>query len=176
VLQLLNKNNANTSEKNYLQVIHCKTAKLFAVAAQIAAVLANCSNAMQNVLAQYGHHLGMAYQLVDDILDYSNPQDNFGKNIGDDLAAGNPTLPLIYLLAYGSNEEKTMIKTALSSGSSVNFLAIQQAINNSEAISYTMAVAKQEAEQAKLAISELPESAYRAAAIALVDFVLTRSH
>lgn len=176
VLQLLHQHNPETTEKNYLHVIRCKTAKLFEAAAEVGAVLANTPLHIQQAMAQYGLHLGTAYQLIDDLLDYQSDSEEFGKILGNDLAEGKPTMPLIYLAQHGSAEQKALITSAISNPSSSNLHEIQDAILNSKAIEYTLSFAKREIDLAKQAISELKASAHKDAALDLADFVVNRDH
>lgn len=176
ILQILNQNDPETSEKNYLHVIRNKTAKLFEAATEIGAVLANSEPYIQSVLAQYGLHLGTAYQLIDDLLDYQAVNPEFGKNLGKDLAEGKPTMPLIYLFKHGSVEQKNQVIEAITNPKTTDLSIIQKAISESGAIDYTIEFAKREAELAKQAICELPDSDYRQAAIELTDFVVNRTN
>ncbi len=176
ILQLINKNNPDTSETNYLDVIRCKTAKLFEAATEFCAILKNCPAAVRATIAQFGLHLGIAFQLIDDLLDYQKPHNELGKAIGKDLSDGKPTLPIIYLLKYGTSKEKEMVHEAISTGNVKNFAAIQYAIARSGAIEYTVNLAKKEGEVAKKAIAELAASPYQEAALALVDFAILRQH
>lgn len=176
VLQLLHQHNPETSEQNYLHVIRCKTAKLFEAAAEIGAVLTGATPQMQTILAQYGLHLGTAYQLIDDLLDYQASNDLFGKQLGNDLAEGKPTLPLIYLLQHGTPEQRTFAAEAITMPQQVNLPKMQEMIITSGALEYTQAFAKREASLAKQALSELVESEERANALALADFVVNRTH
>ncbi len=176
VLQLLNQHNPETSEQSYLHVIRSKTAKLFESAAEIGAVLANSPPHIQSALAQYGQHLGTAYQLIDDILDYQITESQSGKSVGTDLAEGKPTMPLIYLYKHGSEQDKALIIEAITNPKNCDLSIIRNAIQQSTALDYTFAFARREAELAKQVISELPDSEYRAAAIELAEFVVTRTH
>ena len=176
VLQLLHKNNIAIEETDYLNVIRCKTSTLFAAATEIGALLANAEPHIQSVCAQYGLHLGTAYQLVDDVLDYQANAADFGKLLGNDLAEGKPTMPLIYLYKHGTEKQRAIIVDALHDPGSVDFHYIQQMILNSDAINYTLNFAKREANLAKQAIMELQNTAYRTAAIDLIDFIITREH
>jgi octaprenyl-diphosphate synthase len=176
VLQLLHQHNPETTEKNYLHVIRCKTAKLFEAAAEVGAVLANTPPHIQQALAQYGLHLGTAYQLIDDLLDYQSDSEEFGKLLGNDLAEGKPTMPLIYLLQHGSPQQKALVTAAISNPDSSNLNEIQHAIMNSQALEYTLAFARREINLAKQAISELDDSSHKNAALDLADFVVNRNH
>lgn len=176
VKQLLNVHNADVSEAAYLDVIHCKTAKLFEAAAQIGAVLAGRSPAEEQAMARYGMHLGAAYQLVDDVLDYSASSDELGKNIGDDLAEGKPTLPLIYVMQHGSDEQKALVRRAIEEGGKDQIDAITQAIESTGAIAYTSRSAQSEAEKAIAALEIIPDSPYKQALISLARFAVARTY
>jgi len=176
VLQLLNQHNPETSEQSYLHVIRSKTAKLFESAAEIGAVLANSPPHIQSALAQYGQHLGTAYQLIDDILDYQITESQSGKSVGTDLAEGKPTMPLIYLYKHGTAQHRSLIIEAITNPKNCDLSIIRTAIQQSTALDYTFAFARREAELAKQVISELPDSEYQAAAIELAEFVVTRTH
>ncbi|MEY4768796.1 MAG: hypothetical protein RL637_1435 [Pseudomonadota bacterium] len=176
VLQLLNCNNPNTTEKQYLEVIHRKTAILFSVAAQLAVVIAKADTVIEQALASYGQHLGVAFQLIDDALDYKANAEILGKNLGDDLAEGKPTLPLIYAIAQAKPEAAQIVIEAIKQGSRNAFNAVYQVICDTQAIEYTEKFAKQHAEQAVEALSVLPDSEYKAALIALARFSVQRSH
>lgn len=176
VLQLLHQHNPETSEQKYLHVIRSKTAKLFEAAAEVGAVLANSPSHIQYALAQYGLHLGTAYQLIDDVLDYQANAQEFGKQLGNDLAEGKPTMPLIYLYHHGSAEQKSLIIEAISTPQAARFEAIQAAIQQSGALDYTLEFARREAVLARQALTELPVSEYKQAALDLTDFIITRGY
>lgn len=175
VLQLLNQQNPQTNEQNYLHVIRCKTAKLFEAAAEVGAVLTGSSAHMRTIMAQYGLHIGTAYQLIDDLLDYQATDAAFGKKLGQDLTEGKPTLPLIYLLQHGTEQQRALASDAISDPQAIKLAAVQEAIQNSGALEYTLAFAKREAILAKQALSELIDSEYRSAALDLADFVVQRT-
>ncbi|MEO5572955.1 MAG: octaprenyl diphosphate synthase [Gammaproteobacteria bacterium] len=176
VLQLLNCRNADTTEENYLQVIRYKTAKLFQAAAQLGAVLSGQSAQIEQAMAHYGMHLGTAFQLVDDVLDYSASAGEMGKNIGDDLAEGKPTLPLIYALRTGTPEQAALIRHAIETGGLENIAAVTAAIESTGAIAYTARSASNEADKAKAALVHLPPSPYRDALHALAEFSVNRTY
>lgn len=176
VQQLLNQHNPETSEQNYLHVIRCKTAKLFEAAAEIGAVLGEMPIHIQSALAQYGVHLGTAYQLIDDLLDYQGDSDITGKQIGNDLAEGKPTMPLIYLFKNGTPEHRKLIIEAITNPQTDNLGVVQKQIKDSGALEYTLQFAIREAELARQAIMELPDSKYRTAALKLTEFSVTRNH
>ncbi len=175
VLQLLNCNDASTTEARYLEVIHFKTAKLFESAAQLGAVAAEQSEAVEQAMARFGMHLGTAFQLIDDVLDYSASSDDMGKNVGDDLAEGKPTLPLIYAMLNGSKAEAEMIKTAIEQGGLEQIEAITQTIHATGALDYTRKVARDEADQAINQLSLIPDTPYKEALITLANFSVERS-
>ncbi|HSG51218.1 MAG TPA: octaprenyl diphosphate synthase [Rheinheimera sp.] len=177
VLQLMNVNDPDTTEQSYMQVIYCKTAKLFEAATQLAAVIAKQTAEIEQSLKLYGMHLGTAFQLIDDVLDYQADANELGKNIGDDLAEGKPTLPLIHALKHGNVQQQALIKEAIVKGNGMSNLdAIMAALHETNAFSYTRAIAEAEAEKAKLALAVLPESDYKNALLALADIAVSRSH
>ena len=176
VLQLLNINDADTSEEKYHQVIYAKTACLFEAACQIGAMLAKTSSVTEQALQAYGKHLGIAFQLVDDALDYSAQSEELGKNVGDDLAEGKPTLPLIHAMKKGNASQKTMIRESIEKGSSENFEAINTAIEETGALEYTFKQAQAEARKAKKAIACLNENIYKQALLFLADYAVERRY
>ena len=175
VLQLLNCHDADTTESRYLDVVSRKTARLFEAAAQIGAVLSNPSEAIENALASYGLHLGIAFQLIDDVLDYSASPEDTGKNVGDDLAEGKPTLPLIHAIHKGTPGQAKLIRKAIENGGHDNMQDVCAVIESTGGIPYTAQAAKNEAELAIEALSPLPESAYREALYGLAEFSVNRS-
>jgi octaprenyl-diphosphate synthase len=176
VLQLLNANDPDTTEQRYFEVIYRKTAKLFEAGAQIAAILAKAPSAIETAMADYGRHLGTAFQLVDDVLDYQSSSAELGKNLGDDLAEGKPTLPLIYALRAGSDEQRTLIRKAVEEGSIEHLEQITAAIESTGGLAYTARLARQEAALAIEAIATLPDSAYKQALRELADFAVERTY
>ncbi len=176
VLQLLNCNNPATTEDRYLEVISRKTAILFSAAVQLAAVLAGSSADVEASLAQYGLHLGIAFQLIDDALDYSSKPEELGKNLGDDLADGKPTLPLIFALAKGDESQRLVLQNAIEEGDRDAFMNVYQIVQDTNAISYTMQRAYEEADKAIAALNVLEESPYRKALIDLAHFSVNRSY
>ena len=176
VLQLLNCHDADTTESRYLEVIHHKTAKLFEAAGQLGAVISQASPEIELAMANYAMHLGSAFQLVDDLLDYSESSDTIGKNIGDDLAEGKPTLPLIYAMHHGNEQQASIIREAIEQGQRDKFNDIISIIEQTGAIDYTSQAAQKEVAQAKTALSILPESNYKQALISLADFSIQRSY
>lgn len=177
VLQLMNVNDPDTTEQSYMQVIYCKTAKLFEAATQLAAVISGQSAEMEQAMKAYGMHLGTAFQLIDDVLDYQADANELGKNIGDDLAEGKPTLPLIYALRTGTPEQQQLIRAAITEGNGMQHLTqIMTALEETGAFHYTREIALQEALKAKQALLLLPASEYKTALAALADIAISRSH
>lgn len=175
VLQLIQKNNFNIDENNYLKIIHYKTATLFQAAANIGSLLNNKSNNISKNISKYGFHLGIIYQLIDDILDYLSKKTLYGKYDGNDLKEGKLTLPIIYILKYGKKEEKNYIINNMVNNKS-NLQEIKKIVINSNAIEYTMSMAKRHANEAKKAIISLPKSIYLDALIYIIDFVINRKN
>lgn len=176
VLQLLNCHDADTTEERYLEVIHHKTAKLFEAAGQLGAVISGSDNAIETAMASYAMHLGSAFQLVDDLLDYSQSSETIGKNIGDDLAEGKPTLPLIYAMQHGNAEQAAIIREAIEQGQRDRINDIIEIIQNTGAIDYTAKAAEKEVMQAKKALDRLAESPYKQALLSLADFAIQRNY
>jgi octaprenyl-diphosphate synthase len=173
-LQLMNCNNPDISEADYMEVIYRKTAKLFEAGARIGAILAHQSDSIEQALVSYGRHIGLAFQLVDDALDYDAKPEELGKNIGDDLADGKPTLPLIYAMKHGTAAEKHMIREAIESGSTQNLRSIQLAIETSGGLRYTAERAEAESQLAIRALDTLPRSKFRDGLIGLARFAVKR--
>lgn len=176
VLQLLNCHEPETSEADYLQVIRSKTAKLFEAAAQLGAVISGQSSEYEQALAKYGVHLGTAFQLIDDVLDYSATSEELGKNVGDDLSEGKPTLPLIYALKHGTSTEQEMLTEAISKGGKEFIADVIAALESTRAIEYTALAAGKEADMAIAALAGLPSSHYLDALYALAKFSVNRSY
>lgn len=176
VLQLLNANDPDTTEERYFEVIYRKTAKLFEAGAQIAALLAGASAQVEAAMAAYGRHLGTAFQLVDDVLDYQSNSEELGKNLGDDLAEGKPTLPLIYALRTGSEDQRVLIRRSIEQGSIEQLAEITAAIESTGGLAYTARLARREAALAIDAIAVLPDSAYKQALRELADFAVERTY
>jgi octaprenyl-diphosphate synthase len=176
VLQLLNCHDPDTTEQRYLDVILRKTAKLFEAAAQLGAVLAKRPAAEEQALAAYGLHLGNAFQLIDDVLDYSASSEAMGKNIGDDLAEGKPTLPLIHAMRNGSPAQQQTIRAAIEHGGRDSIEAVTAAVESTGAIAYTARVARQEADKATHQLQGLSPSPYKDALHALAEFSVTRNY
>ncbi|BAN35915.1 trans-hexaprenyltranstransferase [Sulfuricella denitrificans skB26] len=176
VLQLLNCNDADIDEARYLQVIHYKTAKLFEAATRLGAILGNASSADEEAMAVYGMRMGTAFQLIDDVLDYSGDHAETGKNVGDDLAEGKPTLPLIYAMKNGSPQQAEVIRRAIEHGGLNELDAVMAAIRDTGALDYAKSQAKDEARVACEAISHLSHSKYKESLLQLADFSVTRSY
>ena len=176
VLQLLNAHDPETTEERYLAVIYRKTARLFEAGAEIAALLAGVPDAQRAALARYGKHLGTAFQLIDDVLDYRGSPGERGKNLGDDLAEGKPTLPLIYALQHGNREQRELIRLAVAQGGLSQLAGITEAIESTGGLEYTARLARAESESALAALSGLPETPFSAALRTLARFAVERTH
>ena len=176
VLQLLNARNLAVTEAAYLDVIRRKTAKLFEAAAQLGAILGEATSEIEQGLARYGMHLGTAFQLVDDVLDYSGDAAHTGKNLGDDLKQGKPTLPLIHVLQRGSAEQAALVRSAIEGGGRENFGAVLEAIRATGALEYVRNMAKDEVRLAREAISALSNSSYRDSLLELSAFAVERDY
>jgi octaprenyl-diphosphate synthase len=176
VLQLLNCHDPDTSEERYRDVIRYKTAKLFEASAQLGAVLGEQSQTIEHAMARYGMHLGTAFQLIDDALDYGSSGGDIGKNIGDDLAEGKPTLPLIHAMRHGTPEQVEAIRQAIETGGRACIDTVLAAIESTNAIAYTAQSAQHEADLAIEALAELPASPYKEALYGLAEFSVSRSY
>ncbi len=174
VLQLLNKHNADATEADYLRVIHNKTAILFEAAAQCGAILAGAGERMEEALRMFGLHIGTAFQLIDDVLDYEGESDALGKNVGDDLAEGKPTLPLIYAMQNGDDEDASLIAASLKTGGLDSLEEILQIVRSSGGLDYTRGMAKEQVAKAIACLDTLPESSYRGALDSMARFSLER--
>ncbi|MDH3533509.1 MAG: octaprenyl diphosphate synthase [Gammaproteobacteria bacterium] len=174
VMQLMNVHDPDTTEDAYRQVIYRKTARLFEAGAQIAAVLANRSEADEAAMIRFGQELGTAFQLVDDALDFDASADELGKNLGDDLAEGKATLPLIYAMSKANDNDKQLIRSAILDGGREQLAAIQRVIATTGALGYTARKAREAADQSIDALSALPDSPYKQALIALAEFSVQR--
>ncbi|MBA3581509.1 MAG: octaprenyl diphosphate synthase [Gammaproteobacteria bacterium] len=174
VLQLMNIHNADTSEQDYLTVIRSKTAKLFEAGTQLGAVLTEQAIETERALAAYGCHLGTAFQLIDDVLDYSATVESIGKNVGDDLAEGKPTLPLIYALRQGDSTQIKTIREAIEQGGRERITTVLAAIQATGALQYTQKMAQQEAQLARDALTVLPDSEYKQALLMLAAYAVDR--
>ncbi|WP_145573892.1 octaprenyl diphosphate synthase [Yersinia mollaretii] len=175
VLQLMNCNNPDITEENYMQVIYSKTARLFEAASQSAAVLANASEEQELALQNYGRYLGTAFQLIDDLLDYSSDGTTLGKNTGDDLNEGKPTLPLLHAMRNGTSEQEAMIRQAIEQGNGRHLLEpVLAAMQQCGSLDYTRQRAEEEADKAIAALQILPESEYRLALEGLAHIAVQR--
>jgi len=170
VLQLLNMNDPDVNEERYTQVIRYKTARLFEASAQLGAILADASPAVEAAASEYGRRMGTAFQLMDDWLDYAGSSEEMGKNAGDDLREGKPTLPLIYLMEHGSPEHRQLAREAIEQGGTERFDEIFAAIQQSGALDYTLTAARKEAEAAAAAIFEFPDSQYKQSLLELCSY------
>jgi octaprenyl-diphosphate synthase len=175
VLQLMNSGNPDVDEQSYLGVIRRKTAKLFEAAARLGAVLGGADAALESALARYGTHLGTAFQLIDDVLDYTGDQAAIGKSLGDDLAEGKPTLPLIRALQVGSPEQVALIRGAVSNGRLADFQPVLAALRQIGALDYARSCASAESERAASCLATLPPSTYRELLLELSAFAVTRA-
>ena len=175
VLQLLNCNDPDTDENRYREVILRKTATLFEAGARLGGIVSKAGQAEEQALADYGRHLGMAFQMIDDALDYGSSGEDIGKNIGDDLAEGKPTLPLIRAIEVSDKATADMLRETIETGGADKVDEVRKAIESTDAIAYTARLAKEEAEAAKRALEGLPPSAYLSALAAVADFSVDRS-
>ena len=175
VLQLMNCHNADINEQDYLHVIRYKTAKLFEAAARLGAILGGVDTGQERAFAAYGMHLGTAFQLIDDVLDYSGDMSEIGKNVGDDLAEGKPTLPLLYVLQQGDANQSALVRSAIEHGGLQQFDAILTAVCTSGALDYTRQRAREESQRALSMLSGVPDSPYRKHLVNLAQFAVDRS-
>jgi octaprenyl-diphosphate synthase len=176
VLQLLNVHNPATTETRYLEVISRKTAILFSAATQLGAVLSESPPEVEGALRNYGLHLGIAFQLIDDVLDYRADPEQTGKNLGDDLAEGKPTLPLIHAIQHSDEARAEIIRNAIKEGNRESFAEIYNIIESCDAIAYTERRAEEEAQRAIDALTAVPASQYKDALIGLADFSVQRNY
>jgi octaprenyl-diphosphate synthase len=176
VLQLLNCHDASVDAENYLRVIYCKTAKLFEAAMRLGAILSKADATSEQAMAQYGVHLGTAFQLIDDVLDYSGDALEIGKNLGDDLAEGKPTLPLIYAMQHGTQAQASLIRTAIEQGDIALFDEVLKVVQETGALDYTRQQAQREADAACAVLDVLPESIYKKSLVELARFAATRTY
>lgn len=173
VLQLMNVNDPNVTQENYLQVVRYKTAKLFEAAARVGAILAGVDSAQQEAAATYGRHMGTAFQLVDDLLDYSGDAETLGKSLGDDLREGKPTLPLLRVLEVGNADQQAIVRHAIENGDG-DFEAVAQAIGQTDALAHTRRAAEAEVELAIEALNVVPDSDTKTLLQRLAGYSLTR--
>ena len=176
VLQLLNMHDPEVSEERYLQVIRSKTAKLFEAASQLGALIAAAPASDVEAAGEYGRSLGTAFQLIDDVLDYSGNAAEIGKNVGDDLREGKPTLPLIYLMRNGTPAQRELVRSCIVNGDEQHFDEILAAITSSGALDYTRRAAEKAASRAAQAIADLPENQYKQSLLQLCAFAVDRTH
>ena len=174
VLQLMNCHDPAVDERGYLEVIRRKTAKLFEAAARLGAMLAGAPAAVETGLADYGMHLGTAFQLIDDVLDYSGDAATIGKSLGDDLAEGKPTLPLIRVMSAGSPEQADVVRRAIVAGGRAEFAQVLEAVIGTGALEYARAAAQREAAAARRALGALPASIYKESLLELASFSVVR--
>jgi len=174
VLQLMNCHDADVDESGYLQVIRCKTAKLFEAATRLGAVLSRSGSRDEEAMAAYGMHLGTAFQLIDDVLDYSGTSAEMGKNVGDDLAEGKPTLPLIYAMRNGRPDEAARVRDAIEHGNIDDLGSVLAAIHNTGALDYARRQAEAEVRLASDALGHLPRSRQLDCLLELARFAVDR--
>lgn len=176
VMQLLNVNDAGTTEERYLHVIRAKTARLFQAATHLGGVLSGASEETCEQLKRYGMHLGTAFQVIDDVLDYTQSAEEMGKNLGDDLAEGKPTLPLILAMKNGTPEQAACVKHAIEAGGLEDIDAVLAAIHATGALEESRGLAATEALLAEKALYPIPEGEWKAAMVAIARFVTKRGH
>lgn len=176
VQQLVNAKDPSVTEANYLDVIYKKTAALFEAACEAAALLANAPAAQLDASKAFGKHLGIAFQLVDDALDYEGDSATLGKNIGDDLAEGKPTLPLIYAMQHAAPNEQQLIREAITAGNTQELAAIVDIVKHCGALDYTHTTAHNHAHKAELALAGLPQNCFTQAMADLARFAVARNH
>ena len=175
VLQLMNCHDPEIEEESYLQVIRFKTAKLFEASTRLGAILGGADQTQETAMAHYGMHLGTAFQLIDDVLDYSGDNRDTGKNVGDDLAEGKPTLPLLYTIKHGNAEERALVKRAIERGGLEELPQVIAAIERTGALQYTRAQAEAEARAAQTALECVPNSKQREYLLQLASFAVSRN-
>ncbi len=176
VLQLMNMHDPDVTEERYLQVIRSKTAKLFEAATELGSLIAGATEEDIAAAAEYGRSLGTAFQLIDDVLDYSGNANDIGKNVGDDLREGKPTLPLIYLLQHGTAEERDLVRNCIANGDEEHFDDILAAITGSGALEYTRLKAEQASQRAIMSLQNMVPGIYKDALIGLANFSVQRNH
>ncbi|MBL4239473.1 octaprenyl diphosphate synthase [Vibrio fluvialis] len=176
VQQLMNCNDPDITEESYMQVIYSKTARLFEAATQIGAILTDSPQEIETALQNYGKYLGTAFQLIDDVMDYTADGEEMGKNVGDDLAEGKPTLPLLYAMRHGNPQQAAMIREAIEKANGMERLEeILAAMQETGSLEYTIAKANEEADKAITELAILPESEYKEALVALAHMAVNRS-
>jgi octaprenyl-diphosphate synthase len=176
VLQLMNCHDADIDDARYLQVIQYKTAKLFEAAGRLGAILGGAARGDEEAMARYGMHLGTAFQLIDDVLDYSGDHHETGKNVGDDLAEGKPTLPLIYAMKHGTPEQARVVRHAIEQGGLEELDQVLAAIRDTGALDYTREQAQKEADAARAAIAHIPVTQHKDSLLELAAFAVSRSY
>ncbi len=175
VLQLLNVHDPDVSLQRYLQVVRYKTAKLFEAAAQVGAIIGGATPEQETAAAAYGRHIGTAFQLIDDVLDYNGDVEALGKNVGDDLREGKPTMPLIRVMEVGTSAQKQLIQDAIRTGEA-DFEAVARAIHDTDALDYTRQAAITEAELARTALAAYPDSIHQKSLLEFCSFAVDRDH
>ncbi|WP_311514597.1 polyprenyl synthetase family protein [Oligella urethralis] len=175
VLQLLNVHDPDVSVERYMQVVRYKTAKLFEASAEIGAIICDVSAELREAAAAYGRHMGTAFQLIDDVLDYSGDAEALGKNVGDDLREGKPTLPLIRVMEVGDAAQVKLIRDAIETGDA-NFAEVAVAIQSTDALQYTRTLAEREARLAEEAIADFPDSIFKQSLLQLARFAIERDN
>jgi octaprenyl-diphosphate synthase len=176
VLQLLNMHDPDVTHESYLKVIRSKTAKLFEAAAELGALVGGADDEQIAAAGEYGRSLGTAFQLIDDVLDYAGDAAEIGKNLGDDLREGKPTLPLIWLMENGTEEQRQLVRSCIEHGDEEQFEAVLAAVTSSGALDYTRRQAEQAARRAADAIAGLPDNVYKASLLQLCGFAVDRNH
>ena len=177
VLQLMNCNDPDTTEQSYMQVIYSKTARLFEVAAECSALLSEATEQQVQAMKLYGRYLGTAFQLIDDVLDYCADVDKLGKNLGDDLEEGKPTLPLLHTMQHASEDERQLIRSIIEHGHGRKYLAeVQAMMDKYQSLTYTIEKAKQEAQKAIDSLSVIDDNPYKEALISLAKISVERSY
>jgi octaprenyl-diphosphate synthase len=175
VLQLLNVHDPDVSVERYMQVVRYKTAKLFEASAEVGAIICDVTPELREAAAAYGRHMGTAFQLIDDVLDYSGDAEALGKNVGDDLREGKPTLPLIRVMNQGTAEQAELIRNAIETGDA-DFKAVAEAIKSTDALQYTRQIAEKESELAIDALEAFPDSIYKQSLLQLARFAIERDN
>ena len=176
VLQLMNCNDPDTTVESYMQVIYCKTAKLFEAATRLAAVITKQPKNIEQAMIDYGTHLGTAFQLIDDLLDYTADAQEMGKNVGDDLSEGKPTLPLLHAMEHGNEQQRKLMRDAIELSNGMEHLDdVLDALKDTGALEFTLEMAKLEAQKAVESLAIIPDSDYKEALIALAHLAVDRT-
>jgi octaprenyl-diphosphate synthase len=176
VLQLLNIHNASIKDEDYLKVVYYKTAKLFESAAELGAIIGGAHDSDIKALAQFGKHMGIAFQLIDDVLDLSGNPDDIGKNLGDDLAEGKPTLPLLFAMKKGNAQQKNIIRAVIENGGLTELEGVLNAVEETKALDYVRQLAKEEIEKGENLIQHIAPSIHKDALLGLTQFVTLRDY